>query len=367
MNRIVIVGNGFDLSHGLKTSYGDFLSNYLNGAITSSLNSPSGVYNDKLLRVIHNKHILCDEILPLESVEELFTRPYIYAPTGGLIKGNLKSSSTLYIEFHSNFFKQLLKEENWTDIESEYYSYLMLLSLGEAGYNKKEINKFHDEFDELTLHLKNYMNQIDYELEKNTLYPKMNVIKRCYDEVHKSTFLHYFGYPSPKNSKSLEQVLFLNFNYTSLLTKYLENYSSAFKRKTNIINIHGVCNCDDDIIFGYGDDTHPKYKELELLNGDEVLSKMKSFKYPTRYHYTSLIEFIERNVFDVIVVGHSLGISDRVLLKTIFENNNCKMITLLHRESKKNNSRKWIPLSRHFDDKVKMRRKIKDFNDGDIL
>jgi hypothetical protein len=25
MNRIIIIGNGFDLAHGLKTSYGDFL------------------------------------------------------------------------------------------------------------------------------------------------------------------------------------------------------------------------------------------------------------------------------------------------------------------------------------------------------
>ena len=28
MNRIIIVGNGFDLAHGLKTSYKDFISWY---------------------------------------------------------------------------------------------------------------------------------------------------------------------------------------------------------------------------------------------------------------------------------------------------------------------------------------------------
>lgn len=30
MNRLVIIGNGFDLAHGLKTSYKDFIRWYLN-------------------------------------------------------------------------------------------------------------------------------------------------------------------------------------------------------------------------------------------------------------------------------------------------------------------------------------------------
>lgn len=28
MNRIVLIGNGFDLAHGLKTSYADFINWY---------------------------------------------------------------------------------------------------------------------------------------------------------------------------------------------------------------------------------------------------------------------------------------------------------------------------------------------------
>lgn len=29
MNRLIIIGNGFDLAHGLKTSYCDFIHDYL--------------------------------------------------------------------------------------------------------------------------------------------------------------------------------------------------------------------------------------------------------------------------------------------------------------------------------------------------
>ena len=33
MNRLVIIGNGFDLAHGLPTSYKDFIDDYWKNAI----------------------------------------------------------------------------------------------------------------------------------------------------------------------------------------------------------------------------------------------------------------------------------------------------------------------------------------------
>ena len=33
MNRIILIGNGFDLAHGLKTSYNDFIKWYLKRAL----------------------------------------------------------------------------------------------------------------------------------------------------------------------------------------------------------------------------------------------------------------------------------------------------------------------------------------------
>ena len=34
MNRIILIGNGFDLAHGMKTSYANFLNDYWERAIT---------------------------------------------------------------------------------------------------------------------------------------------------------------------------------------------------------------------------------------------------------------------------------------------------------------------------------------------
>ncbi len=54
MNRIIIIGNGFDLAHGLKTSFYDFLSDYLTKVFNEIL--MKGTYCDKLINaeVVNN-------------------------------------------------------------------------------------------------------------------------------------------------------------------------------------------------------------------------------------------------------------------------------------------------------------------------
>ena len=79
------------------------------------------------------------------------------------------------------------------------------------------------------------------------------------------------------------------------------------------------------------------------------------------------MNFIDTRPFDVLVVGHSLGLSDRVLLKSIFEHQHCKAIRLFHRGSEEDYFLKGIALSRHFDDKLKMRRKVVPFDIEDRL
>jgi len=53
MNRIILVGNGFDLAHGLKTSYKDFIIWYLVKCFGQRSYLPS-TYENKLLRIEFN-------------------------------------------------------------------------------------------------------------------------------------------------------------------------------------------------------------------------------------------------------------------------------------------------------------------------
>ena len=56
MNRIVLIGNGFDMAHGLKTSYQSFIDNIWNDIISS--------INDNLGKSELDLEIICFENLP---------------------------------------------------------------------------------------------------------------------------------------------------------------------------------------------------------------------------------------------------------------------------------------------------------------
>jgi hypothetical protein len=80
-----------------------------------------------------------------------------------------------------------------------------------------------------------------------------------------------------------------------------------------------------------------------------------------------VLDKLDSRPYEVVVVGHSLGLSDRVLLKTIFEHKNCIVIKLFHRGSKPNHIQKRISLSRHMDKKLEMRGKIIPYNEQDVF
>lgn len=56
MNRLVIIGNGFDMAHGLKTSYMDFINWYWDQRVNSLLTNNTDTSEDCLCSlVIKNK------------------------------------------------------------------------------------------------------------------------------------------------------------------------------------------------------------------------------------------------------------------------------------------------------------------------
>ena len=51
MNRLVLIGNGFDLAHGLKTRYEDFLNWYWCQKIYTAATKHDEEYNDQLCKM----------------------------------------------------------------------------------------------------------------------------------------------------------------------------------------------------------------------------------------------------------------------------------------------------------------------------
>ena len=67
-------------------------------------------------------------------------------------------------------------------------------------------------------------------------------------------------------------------------------------------------------------------KKILNKNDNEVLRNIKTFKYSNEQNYRNMLRFIESSPFQVFIMGHSCGNSDRTLLNTIFEHKNCVSI-----------------------------------------
>lgn len=119
-----------------------------------------------------------------------------------------------------------------------------------------------------------------------------------------------------------DQILFLNFNGTCIEpTVYLEKFGIRGQP------IHGELGNDKNpIIFGYGDELDDDYKEISKLNDNDYLKNIKSIRYLETDNYRKLLSFIDSAPFQIYIMGHSCGNSDRTLLNTLFEHKNCVSI-----------------------------------------
>ncbi|MCH7525103.1 MAG: hypothetical protein IIC74_08855, partial [Bacteroidetes bacterium] len=165
-----------------------------------------------------------------------------------------------------------------------------------------------------------------------------------------------------------DQTLFLNFNYTftELLYEDPKRFYNLLEEKYTIPkfnHIHGTTNILDKnpIIFGFGDEIDKDYKSIEELNDNRYLENIKSINYLESDNYKKLLEFINSGNFQIFILGHSCGISDRTLLNTIFEHDNCSPIKLFFRQKVNevdNYSDIIRNISRNFNDKAKMRDRV---------
>lgn len=114
------------------------------------------------------------------------------------------------------------------------------------------------------------------------------------------------------------KILVLSFNYTNTESLYVKD-----KEGVNVVHIHGDLTNPGSIIFGYGDELDDDYKELQKTNNNEYLKNIKSIRYLESERYREVLEFIESSPYQIYILGHSCGTSDRTLLNTLFEHRNC--------------------------------------------
>ncbi len=381
MNRLFIVGNGFDLAHGLPTSYSDFLK-----YCWQNIGKSKFAYINPL---VHINFIKLDKVFSYNDFKEALLiasnnrsdinpRPDIF-----ILSISDRNYGDLF-RFENDFFRILNQLDDcagWVDIEDLYYKILKsLIKNGKGILNyRKNIYELNKEFEEVKEEFEKYLylevilehdfQEFEILNHKNTMcdilrrisvFNNENNIKREFlndDDV--SSLKSAFEFESRIDSESnRSQAYFLSFNYTPTLESYIKMLNGEEKNFYSINYIHGqINNINNPINFGFGDEMDEDYKAIENENENEYITNFKSFQYSQNSNYKNFLRLINSDKFQVCILGHSCGLSDRVLLNTIFEHPNCRSIKVYYYQNGDTDNYKDIiqNISRHFDDKTLMR------------
>lgn len=385
MNRIILIGNGFDLAHKMKTSYNDFIQNYWENIITQLKNAAATNITSRGI-TFENEEIKVNEI---------------HGPWGETTKINATNfedlmtnlmSQNINLTFKNKFLEILTKrqkEQSWVDIEIEYYNLLKESFKNENCTNN--IKSLNNDFNNIQVLLEIYLKSVEdkfrddfgknvsdtrlrsnignkiYSPFKLKDFTETSISKKAeieFQKIHKDIkaledesitvseledesqrLISKIGNnASLKDIRKLlisesavnyfelmpEEILFLNFNYTFTEKLYFNQseFDSFDSKKTirkQCIHIHGTTDKYDsnDVIFGFGDEIDEDYKSIENLNDNDYLENIKSIKYLETDNYKKLLEFMNSDNYQIFIFGHSCGISDRTLLNTLFEHKNC--------------------------------------------
>jgi hypothetical protein len=363
MNRIILIGNGFDLAHGLETSYKHFIDDYWKN-VEKKIKTKKAISSD-------NSYYY--DTFYYEDKDILFEMPHGNSIDIKTIRDNTS--------FKNNFLKIISKEiqfKNWVDIEKEYF--LRLKSLLNTNIKDKQrlVSTLNTEFDSVRHLLQDYLIKVE---SKNNFKKQNKILIKVYSNSAFEDFSEEAANKKGSNIKLeipiISRTLFLNFNYTNTHSNYINlsdedkmNIRRTFDSTNDIINIstisiHGnLYEKYNPIIFGYGDEIDEDYKKIENLDINTFLDNIKSIEYHKTSNYKDVLRFINSDEYQIFIFGHSCGLSDRTLLNTLFEHDNCVSIKPFYYKYKEDGLEKdnYIELvqniSRNFNDKVKMRDRV---------
>ena len=357
MNRLVLIGNGFDLAHGLKTRYEDFIYWYWKDKSNHFCDVHSDIFEDELCQL---------KIKDCSWYELQWLNEFNFGGLDGQgVYNCLKDNSNIFQISFSPLFERIHKSietKNWVDIENDYYD---LLKKYVKDGDLLGIDKLNTHFHALLEKLIQYLSTLDIPNQ-----PKKVIKQKIYapfeasdisvsgqealkehirsglklddrgwerklisygdtysigvvDDYKKRTRKDYIPIDNltPKELFLPNRILLLNFNYTNTINNYIEKADSF---EDNYI--HGYLSNPSSMVFGYGDELDGDYKTLLEMNNNKLLCNIKSIKYLEASNYRQLLQFIESEPFQIIIMGHSCGNSDRTLLNTLFEHKNCVSI-----------------------------------------
>jgi hypothetical protein len=355
MNRLIIIGNGFDLAHGLKTRYSDFMLDYVKKAIIKKTTLKQ---SDELIFIkgecLFGKGF-AEKLVKKESLPDIkdFLKPHNVHVLGqslfiNLILKNIEKKNWVNIE--GVFFEEVLRLMN-RYLKDESAKDVVISDLKELNSEMKHLS------DSLAVYLKDIEKKAVLDFESKDCRDILRILKKGLSKRNsKNPF-----------SEEVTSTLVLNFNYTNIANMYCKELESEYLIRE--IPLHGRLNDIESIVFGFGDEVHKSYQEIEDLDENLFFEHIKSFKYFQNQYYQDLMAFLKSGQFEVFVLGHSLGLSDRTMLQAIFNSDELYRVKIFfyQKDGKNNFVEMTHQLSRHFTDKNRMRTKVVPFDKSEPL
>ena len=346
MTDLLIVGNGFDLYHGLPTRYTDFLKfisywsifwdNY-NGEAKAQVCTPFRI------KLSEQNEIIEESMKDFASHQGYYKYEHLE-----FINSHIDN---LWIQY---FLKKQLSSVNWIDFEGEIYNVLKLV---EEYYSEfiPEMRKRNDapikyipgdmstvinifkkncpeEYIDFT---QGIISRRDTEKDKlkNNKEMLLSTMKRELDDLIKCLDYYLLDFVSnikveqySEQIKELSYINLLNFNYTYT---YASVYGKNSLREHH--RIHGDC-LEEDMVLGIPDESFPS--TLDYIYFQKYFQRIQK---RTGNYYKSWItepnaqeKSLEDVPINVFIMGHSLADSDKGILKEIFMNDFVCKITIFY-------------------------------------
>lgn len=321
--ELIIVGNGIDLSAGLKSSYGDFFNNRIEVTrLLSSLNKKL-TYNkgkidwhreleeDETLKIL--KHAIYFYNLSFWDLPEISER-YV-DPNWEGIENDIKNILLEYFDKSKLWYKEISRVFRWLKSNKEEIKIydcmksLLLLYLIEEIKRPENISNIKTYKLDDDKYVRNLISQfmynqlIDFE---NTFKEYLSIQANNADYIENSKLLY-----NELVSKNRASVV-LSFNYTNPLGIGITDDTNS-REKYNIDNyyhVHGSLN--GEIIFGIDDNYIEKDTNVTEIN-----------KFTKTYRIMREDNDLNIDIYDGIDVikfyGHSLSKADNSYFQSIFD------------------------------------------------
>ncbi len=330
--NILVIGNGFDLAHGLPTKYGDFLE---------FVKVIRQIKNGKLLKDVDwgTINLKIKEQITDKEMDEKVNHFFGYKQCMDLLNNNIWVDYFLQCNMY--------QKENWIDFESEISNVIQTIDGNMHGLSSA--CKLEDEIKELSNSFFNSKygdSQKSYRELRKVLYDDLNKLTRAL-ELYLCAFVSRIN--DVKISPDIKSINFnkiLSFNYTDTYKKIYDpqeiakyDYIHGKAERAHSIETNNMVLGIDEYLPEESKDkdvdfiVFKKYYQ-RIFKGTgcgykewlfELKEKSKSIEAELRHQYPIQIPFIKftnDTKHNLYIFGHSLDVTDKDVLCDLILNDN---------------------------------------------